>query len=143
MSLDHLFLDSQAVPVLVEVKRSTDTRIRREVVGQMIDYAASAVKYWPVERLRTLVEQAAVKDDDAEQALGLFFSEDVDQDRFWRAVEQNLRSGVRLIFLADRLPEELVRVIEFLNEQMRDTEVLGVEVPQYTGAGGHVEVFLT
>jgi hypothetical protein len=38
-SLDHLFLD---VPTLVEVKRSTDTRVRREVVGQMLDYAAYA-----------------------------------------------------------------------------------------------------
>ena len=48
-SLDHLFLDQDAVPTLVEVKRSTDTRIRREVVGQMLDYAANAVAYWPVE----------------------------------------------------------------------------------------------
>lgn len=33
-SLDHLFPDGQGIPVLVEVKRSTDSRIRREVVGQ-------------------------------------------------------------------------------------------------------------
>ena len=32
-SLDHLFLDQDGIPTLVEVKRSTDTRIRREVVG--------------------------------------------------------------------------------------------------------------
>src|SRR5687768_8291469 len=36
-SLDHLFLDQAAIPTLVEVKRSSDTRIRREVVGQMLD----------------------------------------------------------------------------------------------------------
>src|SRR5262249_47276394 len=35
-SLDHLFLDQDGVPTLVEVKRSTDSRIRREVVGQML-----------------------------------------------------------------------------------------------------------
>ncbi|HEY3545489.1 MAG TPA: hypothetical protein VGK17_05290, partial [Propionicimonas sp.] len=40
-SLDHLFLDQDAIPTLVEVKRSSDTRIRREVVGQMLDYAAN------------------------------------------------------------------------------------------------------
>jgi hypothetical protein len=39
-SIDHLFLDQDAIPTLVEVKRSSDTRIRREVVGQMLDYAA-------------------------------------------------------------------------------------------------------
>ena len=38
-SVDHLFLDQDAVPTLVEVERSSDTRIRREVVGQMLDYA--------------------------------------------------------------------------------------------------------
>jgi hypothetical protein len=55
-SVDHLFLDQDAVPTLVEVKRSSDTRIRREVVGQMLDYAANAVVYWPVERLRATFE---------------------------------------------------------------------------------------
>jgi hypothetical protein len=35
-SLDHLFLDQDAIPTLIEVKRSSDTRIRREVVGQMV-----------------------------------------------------------------------------------------------------------
>ena len=42
-SVDHLFLDQDAIPTIVEVKRSTDTRIRREVVGQMLDYAANAL----------------------------------------------------------------------------------------------------
>jgi hypothetical protein len=40
-SLDHLFLDQDAIPTLVEVKRSSDTRIRREVVSQMLDYRAN------------------------------------------------------------------------------------------------------
>lgn len=55
-SLDHLFLDQDAVPTLVEVKRSSDTRIRREVVGQMLDYAANAVAYWPVDKIRARFE---------------------------------------------------------------------------------------
>ena len=52
-SLDHLFLDQDGIRTLVEVKRSTDSRIRREVVGQMLDYAANAVVYWPVEEIRS------------------------------------------------------------------------------------------
>src|SRR5712691_11898156 len=55
-SVDHLFLDQDGIPTLVEVKRSTDTRIRREVVGQMLDYAANAVLYWPPEMLRARFE---------------------------------------------------------------------------------------
>jgi hypothetical protein len=53
-SVDHLFLDHDAVPTLVEVKHSSDTRIRREVVGQVLDYAANGVVYWPLDHLREL-----------------------------------------------------------------------------------------
>jgi hypothetical protein len=55
-SLDHLFLDETGVPTLVEVKRSSDTRIRREVVGQMLDYAANASSYWGIDRIREAFE---------------------------------------------------------------------------------------
>jgi hypothetical protein len=40
-SVDHLFLDQDGIPTIVEVKRSSDSRIRREVIGQMLDYAAN------------------------------------------------------------------------------------------------------
>jgi hypothetical protein len=36
-SLDHLYVDADGIPTLVEVKRSSDTRSRREVVAQMLD----------------------------------------------------------------------------------------------------------
>src|SRR5882762_2705403 len=61
-SLDHLFLDQEAIPTLVEVKRSSDTRIRREVVGQMLDYAANAVAYWPVEEIKAKFESRCAAD---------------------------------------------------------------------------------
>jgi hypothetical protein len=62
-----------------------------------------------------------------------------DVEEFWTTVEDNLRIGkIRLIFLADRLAPGLVRIIEFLNEQMRDVEVLGIEMPQYTAPEGQV-----
>src|SRR5579864_7502103 len=51
-SVDHLFVDQEGIPTIVEVKRQTDTRLRREVVGQMLDYAANAVVYWSIDQLR-------------------------------------------------------------------------------------------
>src|SRR5262249_13285881 len=54
--IDHVFLDGEGVPTLVEVKRSTDPGIRREVVGQMLDYAANILAYWPPERMRNEFE---------------------------------------------------------------------------------------
>ncbi|WP_420640989.1 hypothetical protein [Candidatus Leptofilum sp.] len=140
-SLDHLFLDQDGIPTLVEVKRSSDNRIRREVVGQMLDYAANAVVYWPIETIRAKFEancEAEAEDPD-ELVLKLIESEQVDVqdvDGFWGAVKINLQAGkVRLIFVADVIPPELRRIVEFLNEQMDPAEVLAVEVRQYIGQG--------
>lgn len=55
-SLDHLFLHQDGIPTLVEVKRSADTRIKRELVGQMPEYAANAIAYWPVEKIQAEIE---------------------------------------------------------------------------------------
>jgi hypothetical protein len=135
-SVDHLFLDQDAVPTLVEVKRSSDTRIRREVIGQMLDYAANAVVYWPIERLRELfIRQAERAGHDPEQLVADAAGTETDVEEFWEQAGENLRAGkIRLVFVADQIPSELRRVIEFLNSQMI-AEVLGIEVKQYVGEG--------
>ncbi|TCN32127.1 hypothetical protein EV644_12737 [Kribbella orskensis] len=136
-SLDHLFIDQDAVPTLVEVKRSDDTRIRREVVGQMLDYAANGVVYWPAERLRADFEARCAKEGtDAGEVFRDSLGDELEPEQFWDMVEQNLLSGrIRLVFVADLIPAELRRVIEFLNERMSPTEVVGVEIKQYVGQG--------
>jgi hypothetical protein len=71
----------------------------------------------------------------ADEILSEFLSPDGDPELFWDRVKTNLQAGkLRLIFLADELPVELRRVIEFLNRQMDPTEVIGIEIKQY-GAG--------
>ena len=126
-SLDHLFIDSDCVPVLVEVKRSSDTRIRREVVGQMLDYAANGVRYWPLEILQQSLEQEAGRLGKTSEQLLTEHQPDLDAEQFWANVHANLTAGrIRMLFVADALPLELCRVIEFLNEQMSPAEVLGV-----------------
>lgn len=144
-SVDHLFVDQDGIPTLVEVKRSTDTRIRREVVGQMLDYAANAVVYWPVERLRQDLEATQAEStggvfEQLRTLLGLAETS-VDEaesqiEEFWQRVGANLVAGrVRLLFVADTLPPELRRIIEFLNEQMSPADVLGIEISNYEGQG--------
>ena len=135
-SLDHLFLDQDGIPTLVEVKRSTDTRIRREVVGQMLDYAANAVAYWPVEEIRARFMARHANADDADRELLLFLAEDGEPEAFWNRVKTNLQAGrVRMIFVADAVPPELKRIVEFLNQQMDPAEVLALELRQYVGEG--------
>ena len=143
-SVDHLFLDRDGIPTLVEVKRSSDTRIRREVVGQMLDYAANAVLYWPVEKVRAAFEARYVKvGNEPSTVLGDFLgvpasSEEDDQpvESFWGKVKTNLEAQrVRLVFVADDIPSELQRIVEFLNGQMDPAEVIAVELKQFAGDG--------
>lgn len=141
--LDHLLLDQFGVPTLVEVKRSSDTRIRREVVGQMLDYVANAQAYWAAGRMRQMLADelgsAEAADSRLAEYLGVDRSADTvpkELEAFWHKVEANMRDGnVRLLFVADELPRELKRLIEFLNEQFTKIEVLGVELRQYVGQG--------
>ena len=140
-SVDHLFLDQDAIPTIVEVKRSTDTRIRREVVGQMLDYAANAVVYWPVERLQAQFEADR---KDHEQALAeLLEDPEASLEEFWQKVKTNLQVGkVRLIFVSDEIPTELRRIVEFLNQQMSPAEVLAVEIKQYVSQDSNLKTLV-
>jgi hypothetical protein len=141
-SLDHLFLDQDAIPTLIEVKRSSDTRIRREVVGQMLDYAANAVVYWPVETLRARFEEGCrSRGADPDQEIETLVGPEGVVENFWQLVKTNLQAGrVRMVFVADVIPPEVRRVVEFLNGQMDPAEVLAVEIKQYKGQSGDQEL---
>jgi hypothetical protein len=136
-SVDHLFIDSEAMPTLVEVKRSTDPRARREVVAQMLDYAASFRHDWTAERLRALWSESAVQRGQDPQTLidsflgGTAFD---DAEAFWAEVQTKIVANqLRLLFVADRFSSRLVRIIEYLNEQLQTTEVVGLEVVPHAG----------
>jgi hypothetical protein len=117
------------------VKRSSDTRIRREVVGQMLDYAANALLYWPIETLRAAFEHSCAKRGSTpEDELTGLLGPEADQEAFWQNAKTNLLAGrIRMIFVADQIPSELQRIVEFLNGQLAAAEVLAVELRQYRG----------
>lgn len=140
-SADHLFVDQDAVPTIVEVKRSDNTEIRRKIVGQMLDYVAHASIFWDA---YTLEERFVETCDELGVSPEETLAELVDEEEtaeFWEDVEKNLRSKeIRLVFVADEVPSELKRVVEFLNESMQEVEVLAIEVVQY--ANGDETVFV-
>ena len=147
-SLDHLFLDQDAIPTLVEVKRSSDTRIRREVVGQMLDYAANAVVHWPIESIRAKFESSCeTKGDDPTTMISMLLEEENEdttaEENFWQRVKTNLQAGrIRMAFVADVIPSELRRIIEFLNGQLDPAEVIGVELKQYQDADAQMRTLV-
>jgi hypothetical protein len=134
-SLDHLFIDQDGIPTFVEVKRSTDTRARREVVAQMLDYAANGIEYWDISEIKAQFEQKnSTQDRSPEQVMRDALGQETDYEKMWALVRSNLEQGkVRLLFVADEIPKELKRIVEFLNEKMADVEVLAVEVKQFNG----------
>lgn len=134
-SLDHLFIDQDGIPTLVEVKRSTDTRIRREVIGQILDYAANAVSYWTIEEIiYRFSEQCKSENKDAITTLQDFLQGENEPENFWDLTKINLKAGkIRMLIIADSIPKELQRIIEFLNEQMTPAEILGLEIKQFVG----------
>lgn len=138
-SIDHVFVDQDAIPTLVEVKRSSDARIRREVVGQLLEYAANAARNWPTGFLKDrAASEALAKGRELVAAVREILDDAEEHDEFWTRVEQNLRTGnIRLLFVADKIPPELRRMAEFMNEQMTKTEVLAIEVRRYLASDGH------
>lgn len=135
-SLDHLFVTRDAVPVLVELKRAVDTRLRREVVGQMLDYAANASAYWRAGTVaQSFAAAAAEQDRDPDLLLAEFLPEGTDAETFWQQVDANFSAGrLKLVFVADTIPRELARIVEFMNEQMK-ADVRAVELSWFEGSG--------
>ena len=110
----------------------------------MLDYAANARRYWPEDRIRSLAttqfEDRGGVDQQVAALLGETPSEET-IEAFWAEVGHNLKSGrLRLLFVADAIPSELRRVIEFLNAHLDTVEVLGIELRQY--AAGSVQALV-
>jgi hypothetical protein len=142
-SVDFLFADQDAVPTFVECKRCADTRARREIVGQMLEYAANGHYYWTKETLRNFATQAAQASgtsiDDAIRRLAP--TEDLSADAYFDLIQQNLREGrLRIIFFLEDSSSELRSVVDFLNRQMERSEVLLVEARQYSHGDSKIVV---
>ena len=133
-SLDFLIVDQDGIPTLVECKRFRDTRARREVIGQMFDYAANASFYLSRDTLMQHLEERARErgiDIDALVA-SVEPAGDVSLDGFLELIENNIDQGqLRLVFFMEQSSPELRSIVAFLNSQMERTEVCLVEAKQF------------
>ena len=139
-ALDHLFIDQDAIPTLVEAKLSRNPEIRRKVVGQLLEYAAHATQYWTPEKIRASFEAEQGSEEQARIRLAEFRddsdAEDGSYEAFWNDAGTNLRAdNIRLLFAVDRIPDELAHIVAFLNRNMERVEVLAVELKQFRSAG--------
>lgn len=133
-SIDFFIVDQNARPTFVECKRFGDTRSRREIVGQVFEYAANAYDYWTKEDLISHAEATAeANGKKLIDALKLIKqSEDCEVEGFFEQIVENLREGqLRIVFYLEKSPLELKSMVDFLNRQMERTEVLLVEAQTF------------
>jgi integrase len=113
-------------------------------IGELVDLELDCVHEisrqgaWlkvPLGKLDT--ERMVPLDDDAVAKLVSQALNVDDADAFWERVRTNLAANrLRLVFVADEIPGELARIVEYLNEQMTTTEVLAIEIKQYVDSDG-------
>ena len=142
-SLDFLLLDQDAVLTLVECKRFRDVRAKREVIGQMLDYAANAMYYLTREKFGGFLdEQARRVRVDADTLVRDFDARDASSvDALFENVRNKVAEGqVRLVFFMEEAPPELKSIVLFLNKQMERAEILIVEAKQFETDGDRIVV---
>lgn len=132
LPIDLLLVDQDGIPTIVEVKRASNSEIRRDVVGQIVQYGASIVANVDVEALKTEFRRRCESGDkSSEKELEDFLLGSQTADEFWGKVKNNLATGrICMVVVADEIPEELRGSLDFLNEQMAPTEVFAIAIPQ-------------
>ena len=134
-SLDHLMVDQHGVLTLVECKLIGNPEARRDVIGQIVEYAAHAQERWEIGTVREMAQVYwSGRHRDISELLTEKFGLEGEIEAFWGRVEDNLRRGrFRLIVAADQIRPEVRRMIEYLNHEMANVEVLGLELRCYGG----------
>jgi hypothetical protein len=142
-SLDFLIVDQDGIPTLIECKRFRDTRARREVIGQMFDYAANASFYLSRDTLLQYLEERARERGIYIDALvaSVEPSGSVSLEGFLEMIENNINQGqLRLVFFMEQSCPERRSIVAFLNNQMERTEVCLVEAKQFQNGDVRVVV---
>lgn len=142
-SIDFLFADQDAVPTFVECKRCADTRARREIIGQMLEYAANGRHSWTKENLREVATQTArASGSSIDEAMRkLAPNDELSIDEYFDLIQQNLHEGqLRIVFFLEDSSPELRSIVDFLNRQMERSDVLLVEARQYSHDGAKIVV---
>lgn len=130
-SLDLLLADQWAKPALVECKLVKNAEIRKEMIGQAIEYAANAQHYWDAESLKRYAEATHGGRERLDELIGnLHWPSGTDD--YFDALVKNLKQGLfRIVFAVDHAPHRLRSTVEFLNQELQDIEALVVEVQRY------------
>jgi hypothetical protein len=133
-SVDYLFVDRDGMPTFVDCKCPFQTGTRHEVIGRMLEYVATAQTSWEEKDLRSWLSSEHYDPDAA--VASLLGDSPPDSEAFIDGVLKQLKLGrFRLVFLVGEATSRLLRVVEFLNQQMERAEFYVIEAGQYRAEG--------
>jgi hypothetical protein len=125
--MDVVMIDSNGLPVAVEVKLCRNAQARREIVGQLVDYVSTLTVY-TVDELDDLVS-GKISD-----AIDVIAKDEAERKKIWQTVGANLRAGLaRYILVLDDIPSELGRIVRFL-AMRSNLDIRLVEISKYVSA---------
>jgi hypothetical protein len=126
-SEDILFIDPAGLITLVETKLRKNPESRREVVGQVLEYA-SHMASWTASEVEAIAEKffsgpyapTPYQNLSLRKALELFSETHefpLSYDAFLQQLQANIERGrFRLLIAIDEPPEALIRTVEFVNK---------------------------
>lgn len=125
---DLLVLDEEGSIAIVECKLERNAEIKRKVVGQLLEYAASVWRS-SYEEFEAAFANAA-KQGLEDSVAAIAGASDWEPERFRAAVEENLAAGrFHLVFAVDAITPELKDIVEYLNTTGGDDlSVLALEL---------------
>lgn len=128
--IDNLLLTPGGLPVLVECKLWRNPQARREVVGQIIDYAKELAK-WTSSDLQREVAKSTGRSGDVLLDILVEAGSEVDEIALNDSITANLRRGrFLLLIVGDGIREGVEAIAEYLQGNVGLHFTLGlVEVP--------------
>lgn len=152
---DILYIDQSGLLTVVETKLRKNPEARREVVGQILEYAAQMATWTAAEVERQAERFFATAECPGayggltlEKALQLFMesssaSAGFSYDDFLQQVQANIDRGhFRLIIAIDEPPEALLKTVEFVNRFSERFEMYLIQLKRFRDLAKKQNIFV-
>lgn len=124
--IDHLFIDDRMIPTIVETKVH-NPEIRRKIIGQGYEYLTSVAFELSGKRCVDIAKNKWGVDYHTQLKKRLGIDALLEDE-----IDKNLkRPRLRLLFVADFIPRELKKFIEFINTASRGIDVYAVQIEKF------------
>lgn len=136
-AIDNFMITPSGLPVLIECKLWRNPEGRREVVGQILDYAKELSR-WTASDLQREVARRVEREGNPVLALLREAGHEIDEIAFNDALTHNLKRGrFLLLIIGDGIREGVETIAEYLQAHAGLHFSLGlVEMPIYDADGG-------